>query len=270
LQQRPVHRSRLDAVEANRLFYRGLAAGYDESEPCVVQASERARLLAALRGAVEIVGPDARVLDACGGTGHASGMLVQLGARPVTVDISSDMLAVWAEKARALGYEPETIEAEILDFLQTNEATWDLIVFSSALHHLEDYLAVVKAAVGRLRPNGVLVTIFDPTRVGTVGRLIRRLDYVAYVCLNYPGDALRKALAKLRRTRSAENIGSIAERHAGRGVDDHAIHLTLEQEGMQVLVHERFYDARVSLIRWLLRLLRIPSSFSLTAQKRAA
>jgi SAM-dependent methyltransferase len=198
-------------------------------------------------------------------------MLVELGARPVTVDVSADMLAVWAEKARAVDYEPEIVVAEILDFLRTNEGAWDLIVFSSALHHLEDYLAVVKAALARLQPRGVFVTIFDPTEVGTLGRGIRRLDYVAYVCLKHPGDALRKALGKLRRAGGGHEtggaLGSIAERHERHGVDDRAISRTLEQAGMQILVHERTYEGRFAIVRLLLRLLRIPSNFSFLARR---
>lgn len=262
----------LDAARANRLFYRDWADRYDTFEDCVANPRERARLRGALRGALELVGPNARVLDACGGTGYASAMLVELGARPVTVDISPDMLAVWTEKAHALGYEPEIVEAEILDFLTSSSEIWDLIVFSSALHHLDDYLSVVRSAATRLQPGGVLLTIFDPTRLGTVGKALRRIDYIAYVCLRYPADAWRKVSAKVRRARIAArsteiNVGSIAELHAQDGVDDEAIRGALEEEGMEVLKHERVYGARLAVVRSLFRILRLPSSFSFLARR---
>jgi SAM-dependent methyltransferase len=182
------------------------------------------------------------------------------------------MLGVWTEKARALGHQPETVEAEILDFLREDERTWDLIVLSSALHHLEDYVGVIRAAAARLGPDGVLVTCFDPTRAGAVGRFARRADYIADVCLHQPGDAVAKAAERLRRMRGrpetgAPRLGSIAEIHASRGIDDEAVQLALRQSGMRILAHRRFPDARFAPTRRLLQALRIPSSFSIIARK---
>lgn len=258
----------VNAPEANRLFYEGLARDYDDFEECIVAPRARARLRRALVTATELAGPEAVALDACGGTGQASAMLLELGAEPVTVDVSPDMLEVWRAKARALGHEPQVVESEILAFLRADRRAWDLIVFSSALHHLADHLAVVRMAARRLRAGGVLVTVFDPTPVGTLGRVIRRLDYPAYVVLKHPRKAVDRVLAKMRRARTREtNIGRMAELHAESGLDDDAIRRVLEEEQMEIVVHERLYEARLSVLRWLLRMLRMPSNFSFIARR---
>jgi len=59
--------------------------------------------------------------------------------------------------------------AEIQGFLQDDDRRWNLVVFSSALHHLEDYRAVLALAVRRLAPGGVLATILIRSPSGWSG-----------------------------------------------------------------------------------------------------
>ena len=113
--------------------------------------------------------------------GNVSLMLLQMGMRPITADISPHMLAICERKARAAGYVPDTIVEEIAEFLGTGRRTWDLIVFSSALHHLDDYCDVMRLAIDHVAPGGVIVTIFDPTQVGRLGLSVRAADYVVHL-----------------------------------------------------------------------------------------
>ena len=142
------------AADANRAFYAAIAEQYDASEDCVVDPRLKGRLLETLRFALGHLphGSVPRALDACGGSGNASLMLLELGITPLTVDISPEMLAIYETKARALGFEPQTEIDEIDSFLRRTAHVWDLIVFSSALHHLEDYRDVLSTAMARVRP----------------------------------------------------------------------------------------------------------------------
>ena len=145
-----------NAAEANREFYASAAQTYDISEDCVVDPRLTDRLRETLGFAasrLKVAGAP-RVLDACGGSGNASLMLLQMGMRPITADISPHMLAIYERKARAAGYVPDTIVEEIVEFLGTGRRTWDLIVFSSALHHLDDYCDVMRLAMDHVAPKG--------------------------------------------------------------------------------------------------------------------
>jgi SAM-dependent methyltransferase len=208
------------------------------------------------------------VLDACGGSGNVSELLTRMGAHPVLVDVSPEMLGLWRAKAGLLGVEPEVVESEILDFLQNDPRTWDVIVFSSALHHLENYERVVEAAIGRIRPGGVLVTAFDPTPAASGDRLLRRLDWVLFQAVHEPRDFLETLRARLRRSGLGEPpIGRLAERYALEGVDDLALCRLLESQGFEILVHERTTDARLTVMRALLRLMRRSGAFQLIARR---
>jgi SAM-dependent methyltransferase len=260
----------IDPATANRLFYAERAEVYDACEDCVVDPDSRAVIRWLLTSAVEFVGPNAKALDACGGSGYASALLLELGALPVTVDISAEMLARWREKAERAGYDAPTFEAEIATFLTENTESWDLIVFSSALHHLEDYLRVVGLAADRLRPGGALVTVFDPIAAGKIVRVIRHVDHLVAVLISHPREFLSKVLALGRRSATgATHVGYLAEYHARRGLDDRAIRTELEAHGFEMMVHERVYGARLRPFRALLRAIRSPSSFRMLARKAA-
>ena len=185
------------------------------------------------------------MLDACGGSGNVSELLVGMGVTPVLVDVSPEMIGLWRAKAARLGLEPETAEAEIVDFLRDDPRTWDVVVFSSALHHLENYQEAVDAAAGRLNAGGVLVTIFDPPLAGPGDRTIRRLDWVLFQALHEPRDFADTVRARLRRSsEGGPAIGRLAERYALEGVDDLELRRLLEERGLDIVVHERMPEAR--------------------------
>ena len=258
----------MDAVEANRRFYETVAAEYDQKEEAVVNPRAQALLRDSLRRALELAGPDPQVLDACGGSGNVSELLVGMGVTPVLVDVSPEMIGLWRAKAARLGLEPETAEAEIVDFLRDDPRTWDVVVFSSALHHLENYQEAVDAAAGRLNAGGVLVTIFDPPLAGPGDRAIRRLDWVLFQALHEPRDFADTVRARLRRSsEDGPAIGRLAERYALEGVDDLELRRLLEERGLDIVVHERMPEARMRATRALLRLSGRDGAFRLIARR---
>jgi ubiquinone/menaquinone biosynthesis C-methylase UbiE len=263
-------RGMLTAADANRLFYQSVARTYDEHEYCVV--SERARgVLRHLLGiALEQAGENPLVLDACGGSGHASEMLLEFGVESVLVDISPAMLHRWKEKAAIRGLDPEMHEAEISSFLRGDGRSWDVIVFSSALHHMENYSEIATLAVERLKPGGALVTAFDPVRAGRSLQFLRRVDWVVHRAIHQPLELLSIVLGKFRYWRLSEApIGRIAERHAGTGIDDVALCDLLSSSGAEIVVHMRQSDARLAALRAVLRAARIPSVFHLIVKRKA-
>ncbi|MBA3716814.1 MAG: class I SAM-dependent methyltransferase [Actinobacteria bacterium] len=258
----------MDSAEANRRFYETVAAEYDEKEVAVANPRARALLEGALRQALALA-PGGAVLDACGGSGNASEMLVRMGAEPVLVDVSPEMIELWRAKARRAGIEPEVVQAEIVDFLRDDSRTWDVVVFSSALHHLENYEQAVEAAADRITPGGVLVTVFDPPLAEPGDRFIRRVDWVLFQALHEPRDFLETVRARLRRSSQGEPpVGRLAERYALDGVDDLELRRLLETRGFEIVLHERTPEARMLATRALLRLAGRDGAFRLIARRR--
>lgn len=266
----------MSAADANRLFYAEYAERYEEVEECVLDRRAQALLRDVLSKAVAAApaapGPGLRTLDACGGTGNASFVLIRdLGVDETTVaDISPEMLARCAARAAALGASIHTIETEIQTLLETSDP-WDLIVFSSALHHLDDYQAAVELAYGCLSPGGVFVTIFDPVAAGKLGWWVRRIDWLLGLLIHAPTELIR--IARRRFTHRApteepcDHVGRLAERHALSGIDDRAIIRSLTAKGGELLEYARYAHYRLAVSRWVATRLSRPSAFHLIARR---
>lgn len=263
--------SEMSAAEANRVFYADYASKYDSVEHCATKAAPRqflSELLGRAIGACSTVEP--RTLDACGGTGNVSELLARRGISTTVADISPEMLSVWEAKASQLGVVNETVVARIDDFLTEDERLWDLIVFSSALHHMDDYVEVAGLAADRLAPGGVVVTVHDPTPPsGATVSILRRFDYLLSLALD--PRALLAAFGRKSRARRKDgvNVGAIAERHVAGGVDDEAVIRRFEQGGLEVVEHRRYADERYRLTESILRAMRLTTTFHLIARKPA-
>lgn len=261
------------AAEANRLLYSDLAESYDRSEACVIDPRHRRRLLEALDEALRVVPQAAAVLDACGGSGNVSAGLSRNAIVPVVVDVSSEMIDQWVSRAQRMGLSPETHVAPIEEFLRRDDRCWDLIAFSSALHHLERPAEVLALAATRLKDGGAILSIYDPTLATRTLRLLRMVDWVGYLLLHQPREFLVVGRRWLRRrlngtaASDGPHIGRLAERHALGGIDDLRLRRTFQSAGLDIIVHERCYEARLLPVRILLRLLHTPSSFRFLAQR---
>lgn len=264
----------LSAADANRLLYARIAGSYDQAEECVVDKRLRQRLRAALVQGADMVSniTDApRVLDACGGSGNASLILMSLGLHPVTVDISPEMLAIFREKAQAQGYVPECVTSELAYFLRNDSRGWDMIVFSSALHHFEEPETMLDLAGTKTAPGGVIVTMFDPVRVGRLGRHLRKIDYLLHIIVRTPERLAGLVRARVHRGEISGQpgdhaVGEMAERHALVGLDDVAIRASFARRGWRIVEHDRRYEGRFRVTRLIFRVLHQHSSFSFIVQ----
>jgi SAM-dependent methyltransferase len=263
----------MSAAEANRVFYRDNADRYEEFEFCTFGELPQRHLRGLLRRALAEVGPPARVLDAGGGSGNASLALLERGLDPIVLDISPEMVARWEMKARALGHEPRSEVASLEEFFATDERDWDLIVFSSVLHHLEHPVEVLRAAASRLAPGGAIVTDFDPIAVDARNRFVRRLDYLLWGLRHSPGKVLRTVARRLRSLRDeaseSPNVGALAEAHAMSGLDDFSIAEQMRSRGLEVVVHDRIPYARYAVLRRVLGWTRSPTIFAFVLRRPA-
>lgn len=260
----------LTAAEANRLVYASYAERYDDVEPCAANAANRAILRTQLDRALEHCQEPRLVLDAGGGTGNAAAILAERGINPTVVDVSTEMLARWRSKASRLGLEPKTVQMPLESFFDADSERWDLIVFSSVLHHLEYPAEVLAAAAGRLARGGVLVTSFDPTLAGRVDRTLRRFDWVSHALLHHPRAVWHSIRSRVYgRGDPHAQIGRIAERHAATGLDHRELVGALQRSGLEIVACDLFFQTRWRSVAPILRWLRRPSMFAITARRAA-
>jgi len=273
-------------ASANRLFYAQTAALYDLTETCVTDPRAQALLEADLDRILQLIPrplAQVRALDACGGSGNISLKLLRRGVQVTLADISEDLQAIFRRKCDAAGFTPRIHTGEIAAFLAGSEAQFDLIVFSSALHHLENVEAVLCLARERLAPGGLLFTTFDPTARAQhhlLTRVIQRVDYYGYKVFCQTSDVWAAAGRRTKRilagasaadkSKAAINestAGMLAEYHVEKGIDDLALVSRLKQAGYEVVWHDRYSGGRTALTRWLIRLLGDATSFKLLLRR---
>ncbi|NTW01024.1 MAG: class I SAM-dependent methyltransferase [Oscillochloris sp.] len=269
-------------AEANRQYYAKTAQLYDSTETCVTDMAVQSRLEGDLDAALALIGkPHSAIhaLDACGGSGNVSLKMLRRGVGIVTCDISVDLLRIFQARCDAEGLTSSIVCSEIGDFLLTHPGCFDLIIFSSALHHLEDVHGVLDLAYRCLAPGGVIYTSFDPTAWRNEGeRLIVYLDYVAFKIHRQPGDLLaalsrraRRALARATSKGQVEiteaNLGILAEYHVAKGIDDMTLVARLRERGAELIRHEREVGGRYGVTRALLRAMGAATTFRLMLRK---
>lgn len=269
-------------AEANRRYYAKTAHLYDATETCVTNVTIQQQLEQDLDTVLALIGkpPQAiRALDACGGSGNISLKLLRRGVPTVTCDISIDLLRILQTRGETEGLTPQIVCSEIAVFLLGQPARFDLIVFSSALHHLEDIEGVLRLAIRSLAPGGVIFTTFDPImHRHRYAPTILWLDYLAFKVLSQPSDVWAACLRRTRRILGRvvskeqaalveENLGFLAEYHVEQGIDDLALASRLCAEGVEVVRHDRETGARYRLTRALLRALGVATTFKLVLRK---
>jgi 2-polyprenyl-3-methyl-5-hydroxy-6-metoxy-1,4-benzoquinol methylase len=275
-------------AEANRQFYARSANLYETTENCVQDKRLQAGLEADLDRLLPLLGATTkslRALDACGGSGNVSLKLLRRGIDVTQTDISAELQNIFRQKCEKEGFSPRIICSEIGNFLADERNTFDLIIFSSALHHLEDIDAVLKLAFERLAPGGLLYSIYDPTpqrQLRTLTRLALRLEYftfkVFFQTADFPkavGRRIRRMLShatpdkKLASAINDDTIGMLAEYHIGNGIDDLALVARMRSGGYEVVWHERYAETRFKLTRQIVRSMGDHTTFKLLLRKPA-
>lgn len=268
-------------AKANLLAYAKNAERYDRMETCVV--SYRCQLMlerdidAILRMLHSSIGKGIYALDACGGSGNVALKLLDRGVKVMLCDISPELIEIFESKCRNRGFFAESICREIGYFLSTTEKRFDLIVFSSALHHIEDYISVLQLASARLSPGGMIYTVFDGVERGFLARSVLKADYIVFKALHHSSDIFPALIRRFKKMKSElssstsremsnlteENIGVLAEYRALRGIDDFVLVDKMQQQGLTIIWQKRYPDARYALFRFFLRTFRISTSFKL-------
>lgn len=194
------------------------------------------------------------------------------------VDVSADMLEVSKAKINSGGFHAEFVNDSIEHYLTTSDRDFDVITFSSVLHHIYSPLTVVNEIAARVKPGGLFYSNFDPVLPSSrfLTSCFYSLDTVFAKALHDRSDFLpgigrrfRKLVAERDavHSRPIAGPGDLAEYHARKGLDDFSIVEALERQGF-VVNEERYPVARTKFMSWVNKHLRLVLNFKIMALRK--
>ena len=147
-----------EQIQFNRKVNDRVSKKYERLHGEIFNAIEQERLKKALSTAVEAVKTGAKPLKALDygcGSGNLTRHLIELGMETVSADISEGFLALIERNFSQTGLSKVlTINGKDLSNVPSNE--FDFVATYSVLHHVPDYLKIVKEMGRVVKPNGVI------------------------------------------------------------------------------------------------------------------
>lgn len=136
-----------------------IASSYDQTHVEIYNPTEQARIEQILKLAISQMSTSSNspfsALDFGAGTGNLTGHLLKLGMRVVAADVSPKSLSILKEKYPGTN----KLETEVLngiDLLNIKNDSFDMVATYSVLHHVPDYLAIIKEFVRVVKPGGII------------------------------------------------------------------------------------------------------------------
>lgn len=213
-----------------------------------------------------------RVLDLGAGEGSTTLIFLKLGANVMATDISQDQLDALQNKCKDFHNNLSVTCGDVSDVLRLEDKSYDIIVACSFLHHIPDYLGLIRAAVNRLGPGGQFFSFQDPIRYDGLNlftRLFSKLSYFSWRVSK--GDVIGGIKRYLRRSRGIyldDCKEDNAEYHVARkGVDQDAICNLLYELGMDCEI-KHYFSTQNGFFQWLGTLLGIKNTFAVIGKKR--
>jgi len=212
------------------------------------------------------------VLDLGAGEGSATVRFLELGARVTAVDISENQLRDLRRRCDRYGDNLQVHCEEIASTIQRQSDLYDVVVMNSFIHHIPDYLAVIKNVLPLLKLRGQFFSFQDPLEYDTLERRSYVFSQAAYFSWRiFQGNLWRGFKTRLRRSRGVYIAGSQeddAEYHVTRnGVDQTAIAHLLAAEHFDCTV-VRYFSTQSGLFQRIGASLAMENTFSITAQRR--
>lgn len=213
-----------------------------------------------------------KVLDLGAGEGSVTLPFLQLGAEVVAVDISASQLDALKRRCSHFGGRLQVRCENFSDTLRSTSLKYDIVVVNSALHHVPDYLGMIREAAALLAPHGQFFFFQDPLRYDTVGKFQRLFSQLAYLSWRvFKGDMIGAVQRQLRRNRGIyleDSVRDNAEYHVTRnGVDQNAIGRLLEEQDMNCEI-VTYFSTQGRFAQALGTALGIKNTFAVVAQKR--
>lgn len=269
-----------EVISANIAFYREIAAKYDQYESCAMEDFYQRMLEEDLdKMREQLATGSVRCLDCGGGSGNLTLKMLKRGWHVTVVDVSPEMLEISREKIQSHGYVAEFVNDSVEHFLSSCSQNYDIVAFSSVLHHLYSPQYVVKEVALRIKPGGFFYSNFDPAFPSSrlLTACFSNFDTIVAKILMDRKDVLPGIIRRIRKFTNASDkahgrvvvsAGDLAEYHARKGLDDRSLADTLRGLGFSVSV-ERYPVGRTKLALWCNRHLHALSNFKMLARRES-
>ncbi|SHH11702.1 Methyltransferase domain-containing protein [Thermosyntropha lipolytica DSM 11003] len=228
-----------EILEANKLKYESdaIVKFYEDFEEPKYTYREYDVVFSAV---VEMLKPHLsgplRAVDMCGGAGKGAFTLKKCcpEAEVTLVDLSEKMLNIARKRAVKEGFtDIEMVLSDAYSFL-AEDREYDVVIFSSAIHHFKDPVNLLKTASKMLSPQGVIITIADPNRLKST----RRFKFFEFLAAdrNYK----KMILSNLFKAKEKPDVFDVAEYQAYYGIEDELLCKELRKIGLRPLIHLRY------------------------------
>jgi SAM-dependent methyltransferase len=233
-----------EIVSQDLAFHEAQARLYDLSHPELTNAYQRVMLGRDVRRLRDLLSDVERplALDVGAGTGRLSLAFVRAGFDVIALDHSSAMLEVVGRKYGRLPEPKGTLRtvvagADDLGPDLSPDRPVHLVAFSSVLHHLPDYLDVVRGAARLLAPGSCLYITHEPLPAQAQGRTI-----------GMRAVRLADEILRTPQHRPASPPAPLMDYHDRAGLDIDAITSVLEELGCEVVMQRRYKDRKTALM----------------------
>ncbi len=214
-----------------------------------------------------------KVLDLGAGEGSATLPFLELGAFVTAVDSSQSQLEALQIRCQRFAERLEVRCEDIGETLKAREKMYDVIIASSFLHHIPDYLALINEAILLLVPHGQFFSFQDPLRydsVGSFSKVVGNLGYLSWrIFRKDVVGGFRRSIRRMRGIYLSDSIYDNAEYHVTRnGVDQDAIWRLLKEENFDCAVM-RYFSTQSRAFQIIGASLGVENTFAVIARKQA-
>lgn len=147
-----------DKIKYNIKVHNRLARKYEKVHDEIFNDVEQTRIRSAVAQVVEAVNSGKRPLQALDvgcGSGNLTRHLIDLGFHTVSADVSDSFLNIVRQRFAGSGLS-ETVKINGNDLANIKDCTFDVAAAYSVLHHVPNYLHLVKEMCRVLQHGGVL------------------------------------------------------------------------------------------------------------------
>jgi ubiquinone/menaquinone biosynthesis C-methylase UbiE len=131
---------------------------YEDRHGEIFNEREQLRVQAAVNRVLSVVSTKKpiTVLDYGCGTGNLSKHFVNQGCAVTAADVAPNFLRIIQKRFASNNPSVATVELNGVDLSQFEDNTFSVVATYSVLHHVPDYLAIIKEFVRVLKPGGIL------------------------------------------------------------------------------------------------------------------
>jgi len=214
-----------------------------------------------------------RVLDLGAGQGFSTLPFLELGARVTAIDSSSSQLEMLRHKCKRFNNRLELRCEDVSETLKMKEQRYDVIVATSFLHHIPDYLGMIKESISLLTTHGQFFSFEDPLRYASIDAVAKFFSNISYFSWRiFEGDVWGGTKRRIRRSRGiylADSVHDNVEYHVTRnGVDQDAILALFNQADFESKFI-RYFSTQSRLFQPIGAAMGIKNTFLIIARKRS-